>query len=73
MACRQSLLSPKLELERIQTKGQLARRLETSLYQVLFNLSEYTMFEPRERTERTGKNICICAVVYYYHNGWLRD
>src|ERR1700679_3637516 len=61
-------------------------RLETSLYQVLFNPSGYTMFEPRERTERTEKEICIlrgivpiecitphAVVVYYYHNGWLRD
>ena len=33
-------------------------RLETSLCQVLFNPSEYTMFE---RTERTEKDIWICV------------
>ena len=55
-------------------------RLETSLYQVLFNPREYTVFVLRERTERTERDICGCVsntphavVVYYYHNGWLRD
>jgi hypothetical protein len=36
-------------------------RLETSLYQVLFNPREYTMVDLSERTERTEKDICICA------------
>jgi len=35
-------------------------RLETSLYQVLFNLREYTVFDLRDWTERTERDM-----VYY--------